>query len=182
MKFAPLHLISGYSFLQSGLTIEKIAQSVKNFDYFGAGLSDYNVMYGVPSFYNAIQKINKKPLIGITINLDDNYLSLYAKNEEGYLSLSELSSSIQKGKMDLSLIKKEGLIGILDTHNSKIYENFKENISCFGVAVRGVCSYRYNKGKRGGEQSAFGYADGLYKGFGRKLSFQRIYLQLGRTR
>ena len=46
MIFAPLHIVSGYSFLQSGLTSERISKSVKVNDYFGAGIADKEVMYG----------------------------------------------------------------------------------------------------------------------------------------
>ena len=50
MIFAPLHIVSGYSFLQSGLTSERISKSIKDNDYFGAAIADKEVMYGVTSF------------------------------------------------------------------------------------------------------------------------------------
>ena len=48
--FVPLRIISGYSFLQSGLTMEKISHSVLSSGYLGAGLADFNYLYGVPFF------------------------------------------------------------------------------------------------------------------------------------
>ena len=51
-RFVPLRIISGYSFLQSGLTMERIATSVKKEDYYGAGLADFGVLYGLPEFVN----------------------------------------------------------------------------------------------------------------------------------
>ena len=50
MRFAPLHVYTAYSFLKSGLLIEKISQSVVKEGFLGAGLSDEGVLYGVPSF------------------------------------------------------------------------------------------------------------------------------------
>ena len=64
MKFAPLHIVTGYSFLQSGLTIEKVAKALKSNDYFGAGISDNEVMYGVPHFINACASLKKPFIIG----------------------------------------------------------------------------------------------------------------------
>ena len=130
MKFAPLNIISGYTFLKSGLTIQKIVQSIKIFDYFGAGICDENVLYGVPSFATSLEAIKKKYIVGTKITLDDNKISLYAKNEEGYLTLVKLSSDIQKDQFDINSIINRGLIAILDTHDSKIYnELISENVS-----------------------------------------------------
>ena len=57
--FAPLRIISGYSFLKSGLTIDKIAASVTKEGFSGAGLSDEGFLYGVPSFVEAMEKAKK---------------------------------------------------------------------------------------------------------------------------
>ena len=52
-NFVPLRIVSCYSFLQSGLTIERIQSSVIKNEYFGMGLCDNGVMYGVPPFAKA---------------------------------------------------------------------------------------------------------------------------------
>ena len=59
MKFAPLHVITGYSFLTSGLTTSKIASSVKSFDYYGVGVSDNEVMYGLAPLSKEMKSVNK---------------------------------------------------------------------------------------------------------------------------
>ena len=64
MKFAPLHVISGFSFLQSGLTMEKIAKAVKSNDYYGIALSDNEVMYGLAPLAKSMEAINKPYLFG----------------------------------------------------------------------------------------------------------------------
>ena len=61
MKFAPLHVYSSYSFLQSGLTIQKIVNATKVNDYFGVAICDKEVMYGVPNFAIECEKEKKPP-------------------------------------------------------------------------------------------------------------------------
>ena len=92
MIFAPLHIISCYTFLESGLTIERIKESVSKENYFGAAIADKNVMYGVPFFVKAMESINKKALVGVTIEVEGESLSLYALNEAGYRNLCLIST------------------------------------------------------------------------------------------
>ena len=90
--FVPLRIISGYSFLQSGLTMEKISHSVLSSGYLGAGLADFNYLYGVPHFFEEMNKIKKKAIIGISVLINDYSLVLYALNEDGYKNLIKVSS------------------------------------------------------------------------------------------
>ena len=128
MKFAPLHVYSTFSFLKSGLTIEKILASVRTNDYFGVGLSDIEVMYGVPKFALECEKYQKPFIVGMEIKINDYYLSLYVVNEEGYKNLSYISSSIAKNNFDIDVLKKHptGLTAILDTHAEPLYKHFIE--------------------------------------------------------
>ena len=130
MIFAPLHIISGYSFLQSGLTIEKIKKAVKENDYFGAAVSDINVLYGVPKFVKMMDEINKPYLIGIEISLNGDNISIYALNDEGYKNLCLLSSLLNK-EMDVSSFLKnnhQGLLGILSTNEGHFKDEFSKEI------------------------------------------------------
>ena len=83
MRFVPLHIISGYSFLQSGLTIERIISGLKTNDYFGMGLSDNEVMHGIPPFVKAMEKEGKPYVVGESFNIDGDCLSLYVISEAG---------------------------------------------------------------------------------------------------
>ena len=124
--FAPLRIISGYSFLQSGLTIEKIAKSIVDNKYIGAGLSDSNYLYGVPSFVEAMKKANKKSLVGLEIYHENNYLIVYAYNEDGYHNLIKYSKLLSQDKFDFSFLKENhsGIIGILETNYGKFKSEF----------------------------------------------------------
>ena len=55
MRFVPLHLYSGYSFLRSGLSIHKILLSAKKAGYSQVGLSDFETLSGYPEFYHAFE-------------------------------------------------------------------------------------------------------------------------------
>ena len=111
-NFVPLHVVSCYSFLQSGLTIEKIQQAVYKNEYFGIGLCDKGVMFGVPSFVKASDQINRPYIIGIEVNINDDFLCLYAINEEGYHHLIEISTAIQKEEMSFGLLQEKASVNL----------------------------------------------------------------------
>ena len=116
--FAPLRVISGYSFLKSGLTIDKIAKSVFANKYPGAGLADSTFLYGVPSYIKEMQKMNKKFIVGLETLVEGMFLVLYAYNEEGYHHLTKVSALLSKDEFDIYYLKDNhsGLIGVLETN------------------------------------------------------------------
>ena len=132
-NFVPLHIVSCYSFLQSGLTIEKIQASVVKNEYFGMGLCDKGVMFGVPSFVKASEQIKRPYIIGVEVNVEDDFLCLYAINEEGYHHLMEISTAIQKEEMSFDLLKEKasGLVAIIQTNKGKFYELFSTQDTTF---------------------------------------------------
>ena len=132
-NFVPLHIVSCYSFLQSGLTIEKIQTSVVKNDYFGMGLCDKGVMFGVPSFIKASEQAKRPYIIGMEVNVEDDFICLYAINEEGYHHLMEISTAIQKEEMSFDLLKEKasGLVAIIETNKGKFYELFTTHDTTF---------------------------------------------------
>ena len=124
--FAPLRIISGYSFLQSGLTIDKIIKSVVVNKYDGAGLADSGFLYGIPNFIEEMNKAKKKYLVGLEINHENNYLIVYAYNESGYRNLIQYSKLISQEQFDFAYLKEhhEGIIGVLETNYGKFKEEF----------------------------------------------------------
>ena len=132
-NFVPLRIVSCYSFLQSGLTMEKIQQSVYKNEYFAMGLCDKGVMFGVPAFVKASETINKPFIIGLELKIDEDVLCAYAVNEEGYHHLMELSTAIQKDELTLDLVKEKssGLIGIIETIDGKFRQLFESQDTTF---------------------------------------------------
>ena len=130
MIFAPLHIISGYSFLKSGLTIEKIKKAVKENDYFGAAITDLNVLYGIPKFIKTMDELNKPYLVGMEINYQGDNIAVYAINDWGYKNLCLLSSLLQKEEDYESFLKEnhQGLVGIISTNEGSFKEGFNQEI------------------------------------------------------
>ena len=125
-NFVPLRIVSCYSFLQSGLTIERIQKSVIKNEYFGMGLCDKGVMYGIPPFAKAGDAIKKPYIIGLETRVNDDTICVYAINEEGYHHLIEISSAIQQEKFSFDFLKERttGLIAIIETYSGKFKELF----------------------------------------------------------
>lgn len=99
MQYFPIQTISAYSLLQSPVTPRDLIVDAKNKGYKAIALTDYNVLYGVTSFYNAAKFVGIKPIIGLTIELTglvntntDEKLILLAKNQAGYQNLMKISS------------------------------------------------------------------------------------------
>ena len=129
MKFAPLHIVTGYTFLSSGLTIDRVVRGVKSNDYFGAGLSDREVMYGFPNFAKGLESINKPYLLGEEFVVEGDNLSLYAISEEGYRNLMALNIANQNGELSFALLKEKasGLVAILETVRGTFKDKFVED-------------------------------------------------------
>ena len=132
-NFVPLRIISCYSFLQSGLTMEKIAASSYKNGYFGLGLADNGVLFGVPEFVKASEKIKRPYIVGLEVRVNDDFICLYAINEEGYHHLIELSTAIQKEEFSFDLLKEKvnGLTAVIATYQGKFKELFESNDSSF---------------------------------------------------
>lgn len=127
-NFAPLHIISCYTFLQSGLTIEKIAASVAKQNYFGMGITDKEVLYGAHEFCDGAEKIKKPYVIGCEIKINNDNISLFVKSEEGYRNLLKILYHIQKEDFDLKILKtySKDLIAVIETKYGDFRKNFLE--------------------------------------------------------
>lgn len=128
MKFAPLHITSGYSFLKSGLTMERIGKALKDNGYYGMGLTDLGVMYGVPEFVNSLEKQERPYIIGVDVTVNGDSLSLFALNEEGYHNLVNINTLLQKESLSSENIKPyiSGLLAVIETNHGKFKSNFEE--------------------------------------------------------
>jgi DNA polymerase-3 subunit alpha len=136
MRFVPLHLYSGYSFLRSGLSIHKILLSAKKAGYSQVGLSDFETLSGYPEFYHAFENSGITPTFGMDVEIDGTIFSLFLNCEEGYKNLIKIAYEKSKGPIDLSFLKEhqEGLVVVLPAETSPIHDLYKDNLE-------GVVSY-----------------------------------------
>ncbi|WP_314061858.1 DNA polymerase III subunit alpha [uncultured Vagococcus sp.] len=104
MEIAQLQVTTAYSLLASTIRIDELVKTAKERGFTSLAITDLNVMSGVAEFYQACQKQQIKPLIGLTIEYrestqedQDVRLILLAKNQLGYQNLLKISTA----KMEL---------------------------------------------------------------------------------
>lgn len=140
MPFTPLHVYSGYSFLKSGLTIDKIAKATKDLGYYGCGLSDVNVMHGIPEFVSQMEDIKKPFIVGMEADINGYKLCLYALDESGYRLLSKLSTDLSHNEDIEKTLKlsHSGLLGILTTNEGSFKTSFQDEDVNFNKTISGL--------------------------------------------
>ena len=113
--------------------MEKIQKGIVKNDYFGLGLCDNGVLFGVPSFVKASEEIKRPYIIGLEVHVDEDIVCLYAINEDGYHHLIEISTAIQKEEFTLELLKQKtsGLVAIIETYGGKFRQLFENNDDSF---------------------------------------------------
>lgn len=79
----PIKVTTDYTLLQSTITISKLLTFLTKYQVKACGICDANLS-GVMEFYNAMQKENIEPLIGLDVILDKIRFYLYPRNYEGY--------------------------------------------------------------------------------------------------
>ena len=103
--YIPLYNKSNYSLLSSMLTIDDLVSFAVNHKISSMALTD-DSMYGVMEFIKKCQKENIKPIIGLTIKLEDFVIVLYCKNYRGYQNLIKLSTIQNERVVTVDDLKK----------------------------------------------------------------------------
>ncbi len=110
MSFIPLHVQSGFAYLQSGLISESIPPIAKKLGFKGIGLADSNTLSGYAPFATSAKKIGIEAYFGIQVIIEGYHFALYIENEEGYRSLLSFKEKLNKGPLIFSdLLKTQGL-------------------------------------------------------------------------
>ncbi|MBO1198500.1 DNA polymerase III subunit alpha [Staphylococcus simiae] len=136
---AYLNIHSAYDLLSSSLKIEDIVKKAVSEDVSAIALTDTNVLYGYPQFYDACLAHNIKPIFGMTLHVTNglDYLEMVvlARNNEGLQALFQLSSEIKMNQLenvqcDLLQRYNENLIMIfkhVEPQHKAIVEEFKHH-------------------------------------------------------
>ena len=127
MSYTHLQVRSGYSLMNSTITIDKLINQAKKLDFDALALTDEHVLYGVVPFYQACLKNGIKPIIGMIVNVkneteDIEKFILLAKNNDGYKTLGKLSTVLgmnHKTSLQLEALENqaENIICIMPTGN-----------------------------------------------------------------
>lgn len=132
MGFSPLHIRSGYSFLKSGLTMDRLFQTIKKANYSSLALTDLGFLFGYPTFVKLANENHMHYGLGMEVQVtfgklptalssyaDQEFpLCLYAMDEEGYHSLMRISSHLSNHSsipLDHEDIKGDHLVAVLST-------------------------------------------------------------------
>lgn len=129
MNFIPLYVYSEYSFLNSGLTLEKYFSYASKHEIKALGIADFGVMFSFPIFSETCKKLHIRPILGIDILLDNIHICLYIKNEEGYLNLIQISNALYDNKFEYqTLLKYQSGLKIVMPISIKNFEQVVPNI------------------------------------------------------
>ena len=131
--FIPLHVTTHYSFLSSGLTLDRLFLSLKEKDFTSCAITDVHVLFGVPEFFTLAKKNHITPLAGMDIHTKDFVLTFFAKDEQGYKDLIRLSHDHQKGITWSFKEKNDHLIVVISPYQSAI---FKEDFQVISRSIQ----------------------------------------------
>lgn len=99
MSIAQLQLLTSYSLLASTNRVQELVQTGRDYGYQALAITDLNVMHGVVEFYQACLKQKIQPIIGLTIEYQEDTEArgthrfvLLAKNHQGYRHLMQIST------------------------------------------------------------------------------------------
>lgn len=134
MSFTQLQIKSGYSLMDSTITIDKLVERASELQLTALALTDTHVLNGVIPFYKACQNKGIKPIIGMTVFVKNETglhekCILLAENNQGYQQLIRLSTwlntndaqTLDKSKL---LHYTDGLLGILPVFDNPIKQAF----------------------------------------------------------
>src|SRR5699024_8065512 len=110
---AHLNVHTSYDLLNSSIKIKDVIAKATKEGYTSLAITDTNVLYGYPQFYDACIAANIHPIFGMTTYVTNGLVSvetiILAKNNQGLKDLFKLSSAIkmkEKSETSFELLKK----------------------------------------------------------------------------
>ncbi|WP_338983184.1 DNA polymerase III subunit alpha [Spiroplasma endosymbiont of Othius punctulatus] len=89
-----LNIKSSYNFFQSNIRIEDYIKFAINNKFDAVFYADKKVMYGLAEFSSLATKAKIKPIVGLSLDINNDQVIFYAKNIDGFKVLSKLSSDL----------------------------------------------------------------------------------------
>lgn len=130
----PLKVTTDYTLLKSLIKMPDLISFLCDNKINACGICDEN-LYGVLDFYFSCKKNNIKPIIGLSIKLNNLEVCLYAINYEGYKNLLKIHTLKEKNELNVLNIKEfcKNILVILPYESKELYNEF----SCFDVIFIG---------------------------------------------
>ncbi len=89
-RWLPLNVHSGYSFLDSTLSIQAIVELARRHELPAIALTDTHNLHGAVEFAQAARAAGIKPIIGAELRCRGRSLCLYVENDRGYQNLCRI--------------------------------------------------------------------------------------------
>ena len=130
----PLKVTTDYTLLKSLIKIPDLISFLCDNKISACGICDEN-LYGALDFYFSCKKNNIKPIIGLSVKLNNLEVCLYAVNYEGYKNLLKVHTLKEKNKLNVLNIKEycKNILVILPYESKELFNEF----SCFDVIFIG---------------------------------------------
>lgn len=121
--YVPLKITTDYSILKSLIKIDDLITFLNEKKISSCGICDEN-LYGSFEFYNKCLKNNIKPIIGLSIKLNNNFLYLYAINYQGYKNLLKINTIKETREITIEdLLKyKDNILIIIPYKSIDLYK------------------------------------------------------------
>ncbi|EXU60906.1 DNA polymerase III subunit alpha [Mesomycoplasma ovipneumoniae] len=132
MNLINLHTRSEYTFLSSTIKLDSLIDFALKNNLKTLVLTDFNTMFGVPKFYKLCKENGINPVIGLEIEIEKFHFILLAKNYQGYVFLSTISTKKTKNEdIFLGDLQNQDNIIIIDHPRKGFYWQKKVQLSTF---------------------------------------------------
>ncbi len=125
MNYIPLNIKTHYELLSSLIKIEDLIDFTNKNKITALGITDRN-MFGSIEFINACTKNKIKPIIGISLEIENLEMILYAKNYNGYINLLNIVSKKNTDTLTKKDLKEKSNDIICVTKDFENYLEYKE--------------------------------------------------------
>ncbi|MCR5078453.1 MAG: PHP domain-containing protein, partial [Bacilli bacterium] len=129
MPFYPLHVSSGHSFLRSALSVKKIVGLALKNNISATAITDRHNLSAYAEFDDLCQKTGITPIFGLDIDLGDEGITCFIRNEVGYLNAIAIDFEISRGNLSIEMVKDhaEGLLIVYDCAYPKLSKMMKDS-------------------------------------------------------
>ncbi len=120
--YVPLKVTTDFSLLKSTIKIDELISFLKQRNITSVAICD-DYLYGVMEFYTKCLKEQIKPIIGLSVEIEQMPLYLYAKNYEGYQNLLKIHTMKTEHSLSQTELKKYAahLLAIIPYESIELY-------------------------------------------------------------
>ena len=121
--YAPLKVTTDYTLLKSLIKIDSLMSFLVKHEINACGICDENLS-GSIDFYNKCLSNNIKPIIGLSVFINNLNIYLYAMNYQGYKNLIKINTIKETRELSFSDLEeyKDNILAIIPYKSINLYE------------------------------------------------------------